>query len=254
MTYHMIYGAPRSGTTALQGLICASLGSGFMPESTYLTQILELYARNVDYPDATRYPYFFGERQSARSMYGKYVELMIERIATLQPADKPLVLKDPGVCKWLWAAQELMGDRFSFLGVVRDPADTIASMKRVRERSGVEWNIEAEAAEAYRYYDGIRAFQGISESKNAVIRYEDLVDRDSKTVATVEDHIGARLTFGAIDAEWLKQETPFHSQGYGKSFARAFAGIGVSSLNRAELDYIQDAFAGLREYWGYERR
>ena len=47
------------GNYRIESLICGTLGSALMPEVTYLTQILELYARNVRYPDKTKIPLFF---------------------------------------------------------------------------------------------------------------------------------------------------------------------------------------------------
>ena len=225
-----------------------------MPEVTYLTQILELYARNVRYPDKTKFPYFFGQKEQATNLYAKLAGSMVEKITSSLPADAEVVFKDPWLSLFLLPAQEVLGDRYRYLGIVRHPAEALASMKRVVERSGNGWDLKAQTTSIYLYYDSIRLFQKETQVQNLVVRYEDLIDRDPKTVSAIENHIEAKLVWNVADADWLKIATPFSSRGYGKRFDRSFAGIGAETLDVDELDYVQDVLSGVMQHWQYERK
>lgn len=243
----IVHGPPRSGTTPFYGLVCSTLGASMMPECTYLTQLIELYSNTVRYPDKTRFSYFFGDRARAADVYRPMAVRMLEALTANSRAGAPIVIKDPGLSVVLPEVRELLGDDVRLLGIVRHPADTLASMKRVRQRANQIWDLAVEAAYAYRHYEGART------SDSPVLRYEDLIANDPVAISRLEDALGTRLKpEPQADAAWLRPDDPFYAAGYGKRFDAAFAGEGAATLTAIEVEYVQHVFAGILDHWGYE--
>lgn len=249
----LIVGPPRSGTTAIQGAICASLGSHFMPESNYLTDIFGMYRRVTDHPDPLRFDYYLGG-DKAKSVYARLVEQTMDGLADAKSGEVR-VFKDPMMSAQFPRARQLLDASTRVLAIVRHPADVLASLKRVRMRAGDAWDIEADIMLAYRCYDGIRNLVESPANGELVVRFEDVIAGDSAAIQSISNLIGVRFDPAREAAPaWLSQTGAFNSAGYGRAITAEMAGPGHSSLDKAELRRVQDALSGALQVWSYERR
>nr|WP_247750580.1 sulfotransferase [Rhizobium sp. E27B/91] len=248
----LIIGPPRSGTTALQGVVCASLGAEFMPECNYLTDIFSLYDRVTTYPDPVRFNYFFKDEGSAARLYSSLVEKVLTVMGS--GGDRPLVLKDPLLSACFPRAADLLDAKTVCLAIVRHPADVMASMKRVRKKAGADWDMESDIMTVYRCYDGIRSIsQNECTLSKLVVRYEDLILGQS--LDAVSDFLGNSIDLAKSSSpEWLARTGAFKSQGYGRAFSSDSSGEGTISLTPAELNRVQSIFAGIMAHWEYQAK
>ena len=119
-------------------------------------------------------------------------------------------------------------------------------MKRVVERSGNGWDLKAQTTSIDLYDDSIRLFQKETQVQNLVVRYEDLIDRDPKTVSLPSKTILRLSLFGMSPTPTgSRLRHHFHRGDMASVFDRSFAGIGAETLDVDELDYVQDVLSGV---------
>ena len=249
----LVFGPPRSGTTAIQGAICASLGSAFVPEANYLTDIFELYSRVAGFPDPLRFEFYLGHNR-ASELYGQLAKTMMDGLIAPE-AGKVRVCKDPMMSIQFPRARQLLDDSTRVIAIVRHPADVMASMKRVRLTTSNSWDLDADLALVYRCYDGIRSMAQDPVAGEVVVRFEDLVAASGPALRTISDVIDAPLRLDReITPDWLSLTGAFSSRGYGHAITAGLTGLGHRSLDEVELERVQDVLAGMLQFWDYPRR
>lgn len=148
-TLIFVGGAPRTGTTLLQGLICTSPRTNdYIAECSYLTAFMGPYRRALDAWEPHTHDYF----DSVEDMCGFHADVIRKILSRFRTSlgGEGLVLKDPCLTASFYTLAHLLPEA-RFAVMIRDPLDAISSRLEVMVRStgikpGLE-NIEYACAE-----------------------------------------------------------------------------------------------------------
>ncbi|MCG5247995.1 sulfotransferase family protein [Methylorubrum extorquens] len=151
-------GAPRTGTTLLQALICTSPRSNaYVGECSYLTAFIEPYHRALGLWEIHT-KYYFCDVNAMCEFHGKIIMEILSQFRRHFGEVNMLVLKDPCLTSSFHILCYLLPEA-KFAVTVRDPRDAILSRLEVMERSsgvkpGLE-EIEFACAEYNAAYAGV---------------------------------------------------------------------------------------------------
>ena len=231
----VITGPPRSGTTMVQYM----LTDNPLPECSFLTRIIELYQRIVVSADKARFRAYLGDRHSARRIFRQIVQTMLSGVS-----GSPLILKDPEIALYLPYAKELLPDSTRFLGIVRDPRDVVASMKRVRTREGNYRGLRQICTALEPFY------QGVASNDLVTVRYEDVVRWEPETIRRIETHTGltARSKETPVD---LDKSDPFYSNFFGRPVTDKLVSTYYKTLDALEIELVESLFKSDIKRLGY---
>ena len=195
-------GSQRSGTTALQLLLCQdSRTNPMLKEASYIRYQLESYAKAlIDFEDDTKF--YFENRSVLRLFQANILQQFLDMVTTRYQTEH-LVLKEPHLTRYFPQLFELLPDS-KFIVILRDPRDVIASMIRVGESLKEEGkrhffqNRDIERlCEHYRaFYQP--SFAHLKENpefrKNFIsLRYEDLVVNPHECFKSLREFTGLDL-------------------------------------------------------------
>jgi len=132
-TLIFVGGAPRTGTTLLQGLICTSPRTNdYIAECSYLTAFMEPYRRGLNVWEAHTHDYFDGVEDMC-GFHADVIRKILSRFRTFLGGEV-LVLKDPCLTASFYTLASLLPEA-RFAVMIRDPLDAISSRLEVMERS-----------------------------------------------------------------------------------------------------------------------
>ena len=133
-TLIFVGGAPRTGTTLLQGLICTSPRTNdYIAECSYLTAFMEPYRRALDAWEAHTHDYF----DNVEDMCGFHADVLrqvLSRFRRFLGSGEALVLKDPCLTASFYILAYLLPEA-RFAVMIRDPLDAVSSRLEVMEKS-----------------------------------------------------------------------------------------------------------------------
>lgn len=203
----LIGGAQRSGTTLLQTLLAAALGSPNLPEAHILSDILASYKRARAFGNKTKY--FYPTDDDLLSFFRSFAERHVADVNAGKPP--ALVLKDPNFSQTLDEAAAIF-PRATRIVSVRDPRDIAASFMRIGERESTKGKPERYAKRDIFFVSRkIRAsYESLLDDADAqhavLVRYEDLVRDPEGTLRKVGHDTGLEFSLDRIErAEWLEK-------------------------------------------------
>lgn len=237
-----ISGAPRSGTTLMQGIICGDEKTFPMTEECYyLTSLLFSYAQGKALWDDITYDYFDHPKnfmyfnKQIMSLYTHYVYSRFGK-------DKIYVQKDAGLLRHVPELDELFPDECLFIVMLRDPRDVCASHLSLERHEGM--NIEY-ALNGYinsyenfmNYYDQKQWFPNVM-----FVKYEDLLTDTDKVMSELRDFTGLKLDFDPKKDNWEYKRgmTRFSSELDGKPIDPKNIGKHKEDLSMHEIEYVDD--------------
>jgi len=251
----VVSGPPRSGTTLASRILCASSGSPFLPECSFITKQIEQYANMLLYSDRERFSNYFGTLGACQGCFKACINVHLNALLRAKPqiaGHEYVVLKDPMLVFYLAQAQELLSAGTRFVLTVRNPLAVITSMKQVESRKGAEWNIETTVNDIFNFYFYLHRVreEGLIASA-CYVKYEDLMLGNWEPLE-------AYLGFTVSDApmlSWreraLDKQDPFYTPLYEKQASGERIDAWQSELSEAEISYVRGLFSGVMAYWGY---
>lgn len=252
----VISGPPRSGTTLVNRLLCASPKCApFLPECSFITKGIEQYINVLLYADKERFSAYFSTHEECRACFQKCVGAHLESLYIASPhigGHEHIVLKDPMLSYYLSQAQDLLPVGTRFVIMVRNPLAVVASMKKVVTKQKSGWNIKAVADEIFNFYFHLHRTREAEDITSACfVRYEDLVlgnwgELESFLGFPVSDEFAVTKQKNEFD-----QADPFYSPFYKKPISNKRIDAWRGELSDLEISYVRDVFAGVMEYWQY---
>ncbi len=133
MHYIFIGGAPRTGTTLLNSLLCRDTTTNpLIAEASYLAYVISTYSRGKRVWRVEGDAYF-DDLQDYANFSRPWLMAFLEKTARRYPQAQHLVLKSPELTKYFPDLFELV-PQAQFLMAVRDPCDAIASLIEVGDK------------------------------------------------------------------------------------------------------------------------
>lgn len=271
----LIGGAMRSGTTVIHRALCtASNSNPYISESWFLRDLLAMYSFRLarfDIMGADQ----FRSREDYVGLVADDVERYLRLVSERHSDPEVLILKHPELIRYF---PDLAGlsPRMSFLAIVRDPRDVVASMKAVRSRherdrspgplAGIR-SLEGLCGFYASHYAALFASAESLEGRLLIVRYEDAMRRPEEVIGRIGAFCGARYDLAAAsefqDAH-ARSPTFDKAQRMQDPFARAFwsdlytqklseerIGSFAQSLSPAEIAEIEERLAPIGTRFGY---
>lgn len=260
----------RSGTSVLQAVLCSTEETNpHIHEAQFLTQLVRLYiyARS----SFNRYLCHYVENlEELKTFHVDLIERFLDRTLQRYHPASHLALKNPEMTPLFPEIGELV-DNAKFVVVVRDPRDTIASMRSVAKRQSAQGQVTnltrmAESADklAARYNWYYAPVIEISDpafiGRRIIVRLEDLVQDTDSVIDELAEFTA--LPLGAFDrlATWrtlvdfndkrLMQE-PYHSELRGRPLTAVRIGQFAQSLTAEDIAAIEKVCAPIMHAFGY---
>ncbi|MBM3512819.1 MAG: sulfotransferase [Alphaproteobacteria bacterium] len=207
----LVSGAPRSGTTLLQALLCTSARAHRMtPEHKYLAGIVSAFSASLQrFESHTRF--YFESRSTFLELNRRMIENLVIDAWHRVGEPEVLVLKEPALCPSIPDLLELL-PRAEATVVYRDPRGIVASRIEVFRRQRPEAPIDNARVEAWarQVVDAYRpVFEQIErlQTRVHVVRYESLAT--GSAVAPLEAKLG--MTFDQSRL-WADADVPFNEE------------------------------------------
>ncbi|MDD3230435.1 MAG: sulfotransferase, partial [Oscillospiraceae bacterium] len=245
-----IGGAARSGTTMLQSVLCSSEASNPMiPEVAPIRIVLEEYVRQITYLDGHNSLPFLEEArvlQNARS----HLHTILSGIRNRFNCNK-VVVKEPALTPYFPLLHKMLGQDVCFVYIVRDPRDTMASMRRWGEKLPPAddhpfrtFNMRELCELFLQYYNSPFDFDESFKDSLTSLRYEDFVQDPQRLAQLIGESVSLNLdrfdpTVPWDEAEfWNKESTGVaQSEHYTQPISNKSVG---NYLNRFSLHEIQE--------------
>ncbi len=279
----LVCGAPRSGTTLLQAMLCS--GSDTNPligEAIDLAHLISAYANSRNLQRLGETTDYFDDLDDLRQFYRQTIAALLNRV--WQRHDRPtcLVLKSPALTPHLPDLLDLMPHAQAVVSV-RDPRDGAASLWAIGQqfetdqslavtsagdrKTAIEYQLAQQPIEHLgRYFCGYYAT--VLACRDAhfwdrlrFVRYEALVERPEAAIAQLQAFTGLRLHCNpaqpwqrsAIDFQQLPDRYRgwWSGQGYGDRISAASIGRYRQQLCPQEVQAIEQACGDWMQRFGY---
>ncbi len=274
MTIFFIGGCMRSGTTLLNSILCSDPTTNpVIGEVQYLTQMMRHYhwgQRNhrLYLKDTFETPESF--KSFTADWIGDYLRRTRER---WQPC-RHLVLKNPELVHFFPDLLELVEGAKFFL-TVRDPRDTIVSMRSVASKqrdqgiSSTLTKMNDDARQLSGYYQNyyVRLLRGdldVLQSNLFLVRYEDLVTQPRTVVEQMRDFTGLALADYDPESEWQRNvedydrsrsdrdRAPWTTDLHGKGVSSSRIGQFREALGAEDIAIIEEECQAMMRAFKYE--
>jgi hypothetical protein len=271
----LIGGAMRSGTTVIHRALCTARNSNpYVSESWFLRDLLAMYNFRLSRFEAMGADQF-RSREDYVGIVADDVERYLRLVSARHSDPEVLILKQPELIRY-FVELGALSPRLSFLAIVRDPRDVVASMKAVRSRNERDRSpgplagmrtIESLCHFYAFHYAGMPAWAGSLGERLQIVRYEDAMRRPSEVIARIGAFCGARYDLAAavefqeadaasptFDRE-RRMEDPFArafwSDLYTKALSEERIGTFAQTLSPEEIAEIEDRLAFIGTRFGY---
>ncbi|PKO57182.1 MAG: hypothetical protein CVU19_01705 [Betaproteobacteria bacterium HGW-Betaproteobacteria-13] len=264
----IVAGCMRSGTTALQSLVCSTDATNpLIPECDFLIELTMLFKRNKEDFEQRRLRPYFGSEKQLQQYIGNMIEQFLDITReNFHPATK-LALKNPELTPFLPLLHRLL-PKARFVVSIRDPRDTIASIVDVADRLAARGqnlyvvgngrDIQAAA----NYFNAIYApilqandTPGSFRDALIMVRYEDLCSPRQSVVDAVAAHCGLNLAQYDPDREWRRameiDRTAWGTPLWGKGVSGDSVGRYDRVLTPEEIAVIEITCAPFMRRFGY---
>jgi hypothetical protein len=267
-----IGGAMRTGTTLLNNILCHIPNSNKqIPECKIMTLILASYENARHKFDEFHSSYFRDEEDFA-SFYKNQISTVLNNIREIYNCEN-VILKNPELTIFMPLISKLLGSEVMFFIMIRNPLDTIASMKKIAlkaiDKDPEKASNQATIKEYYNsyisYYKSIFNLQNQNKSNFIFIKYEDLCNEPEKIIELLQNNYSLDLSSYNQNKDWdnvdesfdmLKNKKSemtdfFKTDLYGKPISKSSIGNYKEVLNDDEINYIKNAGGNLMKQFGY---
>lgn len=256
MAIVIIGGAPRSGTTLLQSILCS--GSNVIPliqECQFLSALVDLFHSWEENHYDSFLKSFFSNKDDFRQYGRQCVSLFVDRVRNKYDNKAHVVLKDP-VGTHLFPIYQNFIDDPKFVISVRDPRDAVVSMLRVADRFRAKgqdhaWTaMDRNMSKLGKYYvNNYKAVMDCNDeaflSRVRFVRNEDLVENTDSAVADLAGFVGYDLDLFTPENPWANstmgfkspqaKDNPFHTDHYGNRIDSKSVGRYRTELTTSEI-------------------
>lgn len=271
----LVGGAMRSGTTVIHRALCTARNSNpYLSESWLLRNLIRFYKHSL-----VRYEHRcedqIGPLENLDGMIRMNVRYYCRAVSERFDNPDVLIFKHPELIKHFLEFGQLF-PRMRFLGIVRDPRDAIASMKRIKEKHGgegfrtvlSEFSSVADMCTYYeKYYDRILRFGGTLGGRLMMVRYEDVMRDPGKEVVRIGAFCGAEYDMDDasgfrgdltksrnLDREYRLSDpigSAFWSELYTRDLSTERIGRFAEILTKDEVKAIETRLAAIGGEFGY---
>ncbi|TAF49941.1 MAG: sulfotransferase [Oscillatoriales cyanobacterium] len=279
----LVGGAPRSGTTLLQALLCSGPDTNpLMGEAIDLAHLVQAYAHSRDLHRLGETTDYFQDLNDLRQFYRQPIAALLQRV--WQRYDHPacLVLKSPALTPHLPELLDLIPHAQALVSV-RDPRDGAASLRAIGQRYAADQSasvapadpqataIESQLAQQpierlgqyfCNHYATVLACRDADLwDRLRFVRYEALVAHLDAAIAQLQAFTGLQLHCdpaqpwqrSAINFQHLpdRYRAWWSGQGYGDRISSASIGRYRQHLSPSEIQAIQRVCGDWMQRFGY---
>lgn len=279
----LVCGAPRSGTTLLQAVLCSgSETNPLIGEAIDLAHLVSAYAHSRDLRRLGETADYFDDLDDLRQFYRQPIAALLNRV--WQRHDRPacLVLKSPALTLHLPDLLDLIPQAQAVVSV-RDPRDGAASLWAIGQQfkadqswpvasagkrtTAIEYQLAQQPIERLgRYFcDHYATVLACRDAqvwdRLRFVRYEALVDRPEAAIAQLQAFTGLHLNCNPAQP-WQRSTIDFQQlpdryrawwsgQGYGDRISSASIGRYRQQLKPSEIQAIEQACGDWMQRFGY---
>lgn len=270
MSVLFIGGAPRTGTSLLNAILCSDPAvHPMMPEANYLRYLMRAY-RYGDDAFAGEVKEYFAHPEGLRAFTASQVESLCEALELRFPATRYQVFRSPRLTPVLADLLTVLPDAQALV-MVRDPRDVVASLLCLHDRqisAGQEsWLTRAGRSAEYlaKAYNGFYAPVSNLRDKSLykrllTVRYEDLVQLPDENIERIASYSGLDLSGFAGQARWrseLIDEVAEDARSgpdnlWGRPVSDQQVGAFHKVLSTAETGVVQEVCSAYMAGFGYQ--
>ncbi len=239
-----ICGGPRTGTHLLNGILSSS--PAVMPmlsETAPLIPIMD--ARHRAIVNHQMFPgLHFDSAGEIESFFGDAVRSFLDHLRRRYESDLA-VIRAPVMSRYidaLFAMSEAAGFEIRVIGMIRSPADAVASLLRWQEKQMAmgkdslvpgDPSVAALARMFLSYYSKILKHLDANDGRIMVVRYEDLVSEPRAACDRIGTFLGIDLSSCDAQTEWSRtavdfsEENPFFGTAITDKYGGPLAGSSV---------------------------
>jgi hypothetical protein len=235
MTYILVGGVARSGTTLLYGVLCSGRQTNPALFETHLVPaLLRAYAQTRQRFETVDGGQFFADLAQLKAYFRRTIVDFLEPVRARYGAPPHLVVKSILLTPHCLVALDLLEDCRVVVSV-RDPRDVIASQLEIALKQGrlppgrhAGADIRRLAAEVVRAYQPCLS-AGTARERLRIVRYEDLVLTPRDVVAGLAEWSGLDLSGFDPDRAWARSLRDFEAdRAAGSAYVTELFGKGVS--------------------------
>lgn len=236
MSYILVGGAARSGTTLLYGVLCSGKQTNpALFESHLVPSLLRAYRQTRHRFENNDDGQFFSDLAALRKYFTRTIVDFLEPVRLRYGSTPHLVIKSIMLTPHCLAALDLLADCKVVISV-RDPRDIIASQLEIAVKEGRvaagqhrEADIRRLAADLMRAYEYCLMASPAECERLHVVRYEDLVSAPREAAARLADWADLDLSGFDPSNAWPHSLRDFDAdRAAGSAYITELFGKGVS--------------------------
>jgi len=272
-----VCGAPRSGTTLLQAILCSGPDTNpLIGEAVHLAHLASAYGNSRDVQRLGETDDYFADLEALRDFYRQAIAVLLDRV--WQRTDRPscLVLKSPALTLHLPDLFDLVPNSRAVVAV-RDPRDGAASLRSIGRKADasrsegepltIEQRLAAQPSDRLAQYF-CQHYATVLGCRDAAVwerlrfvRYEALVAHPQAAIAQLQDFTGLDLACDP-DRPWQRSAIDFQrlpdryrswwsSRGYGDRISDASIGRYRRDFSADEIRKIEETCGDWMRRFGY---
>lgn len=268
MSYILVGGVARSGTTLLYGVLCSGRQTNPALFETHLVpSLLRAYRQTRRRFEQSDEGQFFNDLAALNNYFALSIRDFLEMVRMRHGAPPHLVLKSIMLTPYCLPALELLAD-CKVVVSVRDPRDVVASQleialktRRLAAGQHGEAHIRGLAIEVMRAYENCLTAAPAGSDRLRFVRYEDMASAPREVVGGLADWAGLDLSgFDPANA-WAHSLRDFEAdRAAGSAYVTELFGKGVSDqrigrhaamLSPADRRHVETICAPLMTAFGY---
>jgi len=257
-THIFIGGAPRTGTTLLQNILCTDRDvNPQVSEAVIFRYLIDCFNKS-EKNDELHPAMYFSSNANLKSFFCGIINNLLQNFKSLHNCHKT-VLKEPELTKFFPLINRLV-DSCCFICIIRDPRDAVVSMlqwgEKMRERGEKHFfqNRDMDALGKYYLSFYLPVFNALKNNESMhclFIRYEDLVSEPDAQATHLQSFTGLNLNEYSPFEGWKRTAIDYDSLNlpirdavtelYGQPVSNARVDAFKKVLNEREIIEIQDA-------------